>query len=40
MGFWGKSGTNGWGYDLLLVLMNFVITTTAGGSLSLMQLFR
>jgi putative oxidoreductase len=39
-GFWGKSGTNGWSYDLMLILMNFVIATTDGGNLSLMRLFR
>jgi putative oxidoreductase len=33
-GFWGKSGTNGWSYDLML------IPTTDGGNLSLMRLFR
>jgi putative oxidoreductase len=39
-GFWDKSGTNGWSYDLMLILMNFVIATTDGGNLSLMRLFR
>jgi hypothetical protein len=29
--FWGSSGTNGWSYDLMLVVMNFVILTTAVG---------
>jgi putative oxidoreductase len=36
-GFWGKSGTDGWSYDLTLVLMNLVIITTAGGNLRLMR---
>ena len=39
-GFWGKSGTNGWSYETMIVLMNLVIITTGGGNLSLMQLFR
>jgi len=30
-GFWGKHGTDGWSYDLMLVVMNLVIITTAGG---------
>jgi putative oxidoreductase len=34
-GFWGKSGTNGWNYDTMLVVMNLVILTTGGGNLSL-----
>ena len=36
-GFWGKSGTNGWSYDLMLIVMNLVIVTTGGGNLSLMK---
>jgi putative oxidoreductase len=36
-GFWGKSGTNGWSYDTMLVIMSLVIVTTGGGSLSLMK---
>ena len=39
-GFWGKSGTNGWSYDTMLVVMNLVIVTTGGGNLSLSGLFR
>jgi putative oxidoreductase len=31
-GFWGKSGTNGWSYDTMLVVMNLVILTTGGGN--------
>jgi putative oxidoreductase len=34
-GFWGKSGTNGWSYDTMLVVMNLVIVTTGGGNFSL-----
>lgn len=30
-GFWGKHGTDGWHYDLLLVVMCLVIATTGGG---------
>jgi putative oxidoreductase len=30
-GFWGKHGTDGWHYDLLLVAMCLVIATTGGG---------
>ena len=30
-GFWGKHGTDGWHYDLMLILMNMVIITTNGG---------
>ena len=36
-GFWGQSGTNGWSYDTMLVVMNLVILTTGGGNLSLMK---
>jgi putative oxidoreductase len=36
-GFWGPSGTNGWSYDTMLIVMNLVILTTGGGSLSLMK---
>lgn len=39
-GFWGKSGTNGWSYDTMLIIMNLVIVTTGGGNLSLMRLFK
>jgi len=39
-GFWGKAGTNGWSYDLIMVVMNLVIVTTGGGNLSLMRLFK
>lgn len=30
-GFWGKHGTDGWHYDLMLVVMNLVILFTGGG---------
>jgi putative oxidoreductase len=39
-GFWGKFGTNGWSYDLMLVVMNLVIVTTGGGNLSLARLLK
>ncbi len=29
-GFWGKN-SSGWHYDLMLVIMNLVVITTAGG---------
>jgi putative oxidoreductase len=38
-GFWGSSGTNGWSYDTMLIVMNLVIVTTGGGNLSLMKWF-
>src|SRR5437879_9912046 len=38
-GFWGKSGTNGWSYDTMFVVMNLFIVTTGGGNLSLMKWF-
>ena len=40
IGFWGKSGTDGWSYDTMLVVMNLVIVTTGGGSLSLTHLIK
>jgi putative oxidoreductase len=30
-GFWGKHGTDGWHYDLMLTLMCLVTATTGGG---------
>ena len=36
-GFWGKSGTNGWSYDTMLIVVNLVIITTGGGNLSLVK---
>ena len=39
-GFWGKSGTNGWSYDTMLVVMNLVIVTTGGGNLTLTELIK
>jgi putative oxidoreductase len=38
-GFWGPSGTNGWSYDTMLIVMNLVIVTTGGGNLSLIKWF-
>ena len=37
-GFWGKHGTDGWHYDLMLVIMNLVIIATGGGRLGIMHL--
>ena len=37
-GFWGKHGTDGWSYDLMMIAMNLVIATTAGGRLVLERL--
>jgi putative oxidoreductase len=37
-GFWGKHGTDGWSYDLNMILMNLVVVTTAGGHLVLENL--
>lgn len=39
-GFWGKSGTNGWSYEIMLVVMNLVIVTTGGGNLTLTHLIK
>lgn len=38
-GFWGKSGTNGWSYDLMLAVMCLVIATTGGGHLGLQSVW-
>ena len=37
-GFWGKTGTDGWSYDTMLVVMNLVIITTASRNLTLTRL--
>jgi putative oxidoreductase len=39
-GFWGQSGTNGWSYETMLVVMNLVIVTTGGGNLTLTRLIK
>ena len=39
-GFWGKSGTDGWSYDTMLVVMNLLIITTGGGNLTLPHLIK
>jgi putative oxidoreductase len=31
-GFWGKHGTDGWHYDLMLIVMNVAIIVTNGGN--------
>jgi|GEM_PF-505830 len=38
-GFWGRHGTDGWSYDVTMILMNFIIATTSGGSFALEKLF-
>ena len=38
-GFWGSAGTNGWSYDITIIVMNLVIVTTGGGNLSLARWF-
>ena len=35
VGFWRKDGTNGWSYEVMIILMNFAIVTTTGGRLAL-----
>jgi putative oxidoreductase len=30
-GFWGKHGTDGWSYELMLIAMLLVVATTGGG---------
>ena len=40
MSFWGKQGTDGWSYDTIMILMNLVIATTAGGRFVLERLFQ
>lgn len=37
-GFWGKHGTDGWHYDLMLIIMNVVIIATGGGKFGIMHL--
>lgn len=37
-GFWGSHGTDGWSYDVTMILMNFVIATTSGGRFVLEKL--
>ena len=37
-GFWGKDGTSGWHYDLMMIVMNLVIMTTGGGRFGIMHL--
>ena len=39
-GFWGKSGTNGWSYETMLIAMSLVTVTTGGGNLALSRLFK
>jgi putative oxidoreductase len=39
-GFWGNHGTDGWSYDAMMIVMNLVIATTAGGRLVVENLLR
>jgi putative oxidoreductase len=39
-GFWGKHGTDGWSYDTMMIVMNLVIATTAGGRFVIENLAR
>jgi putative oxidoreductase len=34
-GFWGKEGSQGWYYEVLYLLCNFVLVATGGGSIGL-----
>jgi len=36
-GFWGKHGTDGWHYDLMMVVMNLAIIVTNGGKYVLLK---
>lgn len=36
-GFWGKHGTDGWHYELMLVAMLLVVATTGGGRWGVMR---
>jgi len=38
--FWGKSGTDGWSYDTMMIITNLVIITTGGGNLVLTRLLK
>ena len=38
--FWGKHGTDGWSYEITMILMNLVIATTGGGRFVLENLLR
>ena len=40
MTFWGNHGTDGWSYEIMMILMNFVIATTGGGRFVLQNLWR
>lgn len=39
-GFWGKHGTDGWSYELMLIAMNLVIATISGGRFVLEHIAR
>lgn len=38
-GIWGKHGTDGWHYDLMLLVMNLVILLADGGRFALQSFF-
>ena len=38
--FWGKSGTDGWSYDTMMIITNLVVITTGGGNLVLTRLLK
>jgi putative oxidoreductase len=38
-GFWGQSGTNGWSYEVMMIVMNLVIAATGGGKLRIEALW-
>lgn len=37
-GFWGKHGTDGWSYEITIIVMNLVIATSGGGQFVLERL--
>lgn len=37
-GFWGKHGTDGWSYEITMIVMNLVIATGGGGRFVLERL--
>jgi putative oxidoreductase len=38
-GFWGQSGTNGWSYELMMIITCLVVATTGGGALSFQRIW-
>jgi putative oxidoreductase len=37
VGFWGDSGSDGWDYELMIILMNLAVIATDGGRYVLLQ---